>query len=566
MNGEVQPRPPQSAEERFDAVIIGAGFAGLYALYRLRELGFKVRAYEKGGDVGGVWYWNRYPGARCDCESYYYSYSFSKELQQDWCWSQRYAEQPEILRYLRHVADRFDLRRDIAFNTTVESMFFDDATSLWTVTMSGGDVVTARFVVSAAGCISAMQKPDYPGLGAFEGDLYYTAAWPHHDVDFSGKRVGIIGTGASGVQAIPIIAARATHLTVFQRTANFVLPARNGPMGAEFDAWVKAHYDEIRAKCMASPGAVPFESSHTSALEVSAEERQAVYARTWALGGLRFFAETFSDLITNAEANETAAEFVRAHIREVVDDPKIAEILIPDSHPIATKRPPLGDDYYATFNRTNVTLVDIARSPITAFSGRTVQTADASYELDALVLATGFDAMTGALLRIDVRGSGGLELKAKWAQGARSYLGLSIAGFPNLFTITGPFSPSVVANMPTGVEHHVDWIAGCMTHMRDRGLELIEAEEDAEDRWVEHSTQVANATLYPRTNSWYVGANIPGKPRRFSVYLGGFSAYRQHCEGVAQKDYEGFVLKIPPAAAASSERESPSIVGAALSG
>jgi cyclohexanone monooxygenase len=535
-----------------DAIVIGAGFAGLYALYRLRERGFSVRAFEKGGDVGGVWYWNRYPGARCDCESYYYSYSFSKELQQEWNWSQRYSEQPEILRYLGHVADRFDLRRDIGFNTAVESMVFDEQTSLWTVTTSSGDVVAARFVISAAGCISTMQKPDYPGLDTFEGDLHYTAAWPHENVDFTGKRVGVIGTGASGVQAIPIIARQARHLTVFQRTANFVLPARNGPMAAGFDAWVKAHYDEIRAKCLASPGAVPFEGAKRSALEASPEERQAVYERIWALGGLRFFVETFADLITNREANETAAEFVRAHIRKVVEDPKIAETLIPRTHPIATKRPPLGDDYYATFNRANVTLVDIASSPITGFSGRTAHTADASYEIDALVLATGFDAMTGALLRIDVRGRGGLALEEKWAEGARSYLGLGIAGFPNLFTITGPFSPSVVANMPTGVEQHVDWIATCMEYMRERRLEFVEANEDAEDQWVTHSTEVANATLYPQTNSWYVGANIPGKPRRFSVYLGGFSSYRAHCDLIAERGYQGFAFE--PSARAAEER------------
>ncbi len=525
---------------KFDAVVIGAGFAGLYAVFKLRELGFEVRAYEKGEDVGGVWYWNRYPGARCDCESFYYSYSFSEALQQEWNWSQRYPEQPEILTYLGHVAERFDLRRHFVFGAAVESLIFDEAANLWTVRASNGDEVRARFVISAAGCISAIQKPDWPGLDEFEGDIHYTAAWPHEGVDVSGKRVGIVGTGASGVQAIPILARQARHLTVFQRTANFVLPARNAPLAAEFDAWVKAHYGEIRAKCLASPGAVPFDGVQRLAVETSPQERDEIYAKVWELGGLRFFVETFSDLITSKEANDTAAEFVRARIRETVDDPAVAELLSPRGHPIATKRPPLGDDYYATYNRPNVTLVDIASHPITGFSAHAVETAKASYEIDVLVLATGFDAMTGALLRIDVRGRGGLSLDDKWGEGAKTYLGLGMAGFPNLFTITGPFSPSVVANMPTGVEQHVDWITGCLTYMREHGLTVIEADTEAESQWVAHSAEVAAHTLYPTTNSWYVGANIPGKPRQFTVYLGGFAAYRERCEEVAKNGYEGF--------------------------
>ncbi|HXV01357.1 MAG TPA: NAD(P)/FAD-dependent oxidoreductase [Caulobacteraceae bacterium] len=538
--------PGRSTTPDHDAIVIGAGFAGLYAVHKLRELGFDVQGYEKGGDVGGVWYWNRYPGARCDCESYYYSYSFSRELEQEWDWSLRYSEQPEILRYLGHVADRFDLRRSIAFDTAVETMVFDEDHNLWTLTTSQGESVTARFVISAAGCISAIQTPRFAGLEDFAGDIHYTAAWPHEGVDFTGQRVGIIGTGASGVQAIPVIARQARHLTVFQRTANFVIPARNGPMGEEWRAWVKAHYDEIRAKCLASPGAVPFDSPHRKAVDTPEAERQAVYERIWKLGGLRFFAETFSDLITDKAANETAAKFVRAHIRAVVKNPEVAERLIPRGHPIATKRPPLDDDYYETFNRPNVTLVDIAAAPISHFSGHAVHTTGATYEIDALVLATGFDAMTGALTRIDMRGRGGLSLKDKWAQGAATYLGLGIAGFPNLFTITGPFSPSVVANMPTGVEHHVDWIGECLTYMREHGLEVIEPTEEAEEAWVAHAADVASGTLYPQTNSWYVGANIPGKPRRFMVYLGGFSAYREHCAGVAEKGYEGFAFQPSP--------------------
>lgn len=535
------------AEDRpIDAVVIGAGFAGLYAAHKLRRLGFAVQGFEKGSDVGGVWYWNRYPGARCDCESYYYSYSFSDELQQDWHWTQRYPEQPEILTYLRHVADRFDIRPTFAFDTAVEKLTFDETTNLWSVTTSRGDRLKARFVITACGCISAIQKPDYPGLDGFAGELFYTGAWPHEPPSFAGKRVGIIGTGASGVQAIPILAREAAHLTVFQRTPNFVLPARNAALEPEWEAWVKDHYDEIRAKCLASPGAVPWDGVQRSALETPAEEREAIYRRVWELGGLRFFVETFSDLITSAEANDTAAEFVRARIREVVKDPKIAEMLSPRGHYIATKRPPLGDDYYATYNRPNVTLVDIAATPITHFTSSEAVTAAGRYPLDALVLATGFDAMTGALTRIDVRGRGGASLADEWGEGPQTYLGLGVAGFPNLFTITGPFSPSVVANMPTGVEQHVDWISDCLDYMRREGLEVIEPTAEAQAAWVEHAAEVADATLYPKVNSWYVGANIPGKARRFAVYLGGFSAYRARCQEIAERGYEGFRLERSP--------------------
>jgi cation diffusion facilitator CzcD-associated flavoprotein CzcO len=529
--------------QRLDVVVIGGGFGGLYAIHKLREMGFSVLGVEKGGGVGGVWYWNRYPGARCDCESYYYSYSFSDELQQQWRWSQRYPEQPEILAYLNHVADRFDLRRSFRFGAAVEAMTFDEDARLWRVSTSDGARLKARFVVSAVGCISAIQKPDYPGLDDFAGDLFYTAAWPHEGVDFAGRRVGIIGTGASGVQAIPILARQAAHLTVFQRTPNFVLPARNAPLDPEWEAWVKAHYDEIRAKCLASPGAVPWDGVHRAALETPAEERQAIYRRVWELGGLRFFVETFSDLIMSEEANATAAEFVRERIREVVADPAVAEKLSPRDHFIGTKRPPLGDDYYATFNRPNVTLVDIAATPIIRFDAAGALTADAHYPLDALVLATGFDAMTGALTRIDIRGRGGATLAQAWADGAESYLGLGIAGFPNFFTVTGPLSPSVVANMPTGVEQHVDWIADCLDHMRQAGLTLIEPTTEAQRAWSAHADEVAAATLYPKVNSWYMGANIPGKARRFQVYLGGFSAYRVRCGEIASRGYEGFRLE-----------------------
>jgi len=530
--------------EAYDVVVIGAGFAGLYAVQRLARLGLKVLAFEKGGDVGGVWYWNRYPGARCDCESYYYSYSFSQELQQEWDWSLRYSEQPEILSYLGHVADRFGLRDHIRFDAAVTRAHFDEATSRWRIEASDGSRVEAQFVVSAAGCLSQIQWPDIPGLHRFKGDLWHTAAWPHEGVDFSGKRVGVIGTGASGVQAIPRIARQASHLTVFQRTANWVLPAANRATSPEFDAWVKTNYDAIREQCSNSAGAVPFDLPTRSALETSEAERRARYESLWATGGMRFFT-AFTDLFTSLEANETAQAFVRERILATVHDPEVARRLIPFDHPIGVKRPPVDDDYYATFNRDNVTLVDIREAPIQEITADAVFTTEHHYELDDLVLATGFDALTGALLAIDIRGRGGVSLRETWGEGPRSYLGLGVAGFPNLFTVTGPLSPSVLANMPTAVEQHVDWIADCIVHMRERGLKTIEATEAAEGEWVAHSDEVVSGTLYPRAGSWYFGANVPGKPRKFGVYLGGFAAYRERCEAIAKDDYAGFRFGAP---------------------
>jgi cation diffusion facilitator CzcD-associated flavoprotein CzcO len=524
-----------------DVVVIGAGFAGLYAVQKFTALGFKVIAFEKGDDVGGVWYWNRYPGARCDCESYYYSYSFSHELQQDWRWSLRYSEQPEILQYLSHVADRFDLRRHFRFSTSVTKMEFDDRGKVWTVQGSDGASVTTRFVVSAMGCLSEIQRPNIPGLDDFSGELLFTAAWPRSGVDLSGKRVGIIGTGASGVQVISRIAPVVKHLTVFQRTANWVIPVWNGPMSAEFDHWVKEHYGEIRERCLSSQGGVPFPPAEVAALELSEELRRATLDKYWERGGTQFFS-AFTDAFTKIEANDIVADFVKDYIRSIVKDPKVAETLIPNDHPVGTKRPPMDDDYYATFNRDNVTLVNLRESPVTGFRGHALLTAKDTCDLDVLILATGFDAITGALLAIDVKGSNGRRLRDAWADGPRSFLGLGVSGFPNLFTITGPLSPSVLANMPTAVEQHVDWIADCLTYMKERDLRSIEATENAQKEWVEHVEVVANHSLYPRANSWYFGSNIPGKPRQFGVYIGGFSTYRQKCQSLAQNAYDGFAL------------------------
>jgi cation diffusion facilitator CzcD-associated flavoprotein CzcO len=529
------------SDQRFDAVVVGAGFAGLYMLYRLRELGLSARVFEAGDGVGGTWYWNRYPGARCDVESLDYSYSFSDELQQEWRWTERYAAQPEILQYINHVADRFDLRRDVQLRTRVTAARFDEAAGWWTVETDRGDRVSARFCIMATGCLSAAQVPRFPGLETFRGDRYHTGHWPHEGVDFSGQRVGVIGTGSSAIQSIPIIAEQAAHLFVFQRTPNFSVPAHNAPLDPELERRVKASYAAFRRQARESRIGFVVERSEASALAVTPEERQQEYEKRWRRGGLGFTA-TYVDLLTSAEANETAAEFCRAKIRAIVRDPAVAEALVPRDYPVGTKRMCVDTRYYETFNRPNVTLVDIRRTPIEAITAEGLRTREHPYALDSLVFATGFDAMTGALLAIDIRGREGRSLREAWAEGPRTYLGLAIAGFPNLFTITGPGSPSVLSNMIVSIEQHVDWIADCLTYLRTHGCAAIEATPGAQEAWVSHVNEVGHATLYPRAASWYMGANVPGKPRVFMPYIGGVGAYRQTCDGVAARGYEGFTL------------------------
>lgn len=529
-----------SAPEQIDAVIVGAGFAGMYMLHRLRQRGFTARVFEAGTGVGGTWYWNRYPGARCDVESMQYSYQFDDALQQEWEWTERYAPQPEILKYANHVADRYDLRKDIRFNSRVKSARFDEATARWTVEIEDGTRVTARFCIMATGCLSAANKPAFKGIDGFRGETYHTGHWPKEDVDFTGKRVGVIGTGSSAIQSIPIIAGQAKHLTVFQRTPNYTVPAHNQPLDPKLKRDIKADYANFRARAKTMPAGINLRINAVSALAVSEEERRKEYEDRWAYGGIPFMG-AYMDLLLNEEANQTAAEFVRQKIRETVKDPKVAELLSPKTV-IGCKRLCVDTGYYATFNRPNVTLVDVSETPIDEITAKGLRVGATEYEFDAIVFATGFDAMTGALLRIDIRGRGGRPLKEKWSEGPKSYLGLAIAGFPNLFTVTGPGSPSVLTNMLPSIEQHVDWIAACITHIRDRGLRQVEAEAGAEEAWVGHVGQVAGVTLRSTCSSWYVGANVPGKPRVFMPYIGGFPAYVAKCEDVVAKGYEGFAL------------------------
>jgi cyclohexanone monooxygenase len=548
--------PPNSDKrqaESCDVVVVGAGFAGLYMLYRLRSLGFSVRVFEQGGDVGGTWYWNRYPGARCDVESMQYSYSFSEELQQEWNWSERYAPQPEILKYANHVADRFNLRPDISLNTRVDRADFDETTDTWEVATSDGRSVRARYVVLATGCLSNARMPDVKGLSDFKGKVYHTGHWPHETVDFTGLRVGVIGTGSSAIQSVPVIAEQARHLFVFQRTPNFSIPACNAALTVEERDAFRKNYPEIRrfAREDARNG-IYAELPDRGALDDGENARRVKYDQRWAKGGLTFML-AYNNLILDKAANDTAADFVREKIAEIVRDPQTARLLQPDNHPIGSKRICVDTDYYATFNRPNVTLVDIRPEGIEEIRPDAVRVQAKDYEIDALVLATGFDAMTGSVAKIDIHGRHETTLNEKWAEGPKTYLGLMSEGFPNLFIITGPGSPSVLSNMIVSIEQHVDWIADCLNFMRSRGLASIEASREAEARWVAHVNEVAHTTLYPQANSWYMGANIPGKPRIFMPYIGGVGVYRRICDEVAAKGYEGFAMagELAPSAVAS---------------
>ncbi len=529
------------AAEHLDVIIVGAGISGMYMLHRMRALGLAARVIEMAADVGGTWYWNRYPGARCDTDTIEYSYSFDEDLQQEWDWPQRYPTQPEILEYLNHVAERFDLRRDISFNTRVESAVFDETAGRWLVTTAADAQLSAQYLIMATGCISEPNIPSIDGMDSFRGPIYHTARFPQAGLDFRGKRVAVIGTGSSAVQAIPVIAEQAARLTVFQRSPQWSIPARNRPVDADLVAEIKADYAGFRARNRLEPGA---QMSHVPVNDVSAKavgeaERERVFEQRWQEGGFAFYG-SFNDLTVDPESNALAADFVRAKIHEIVKDPAVAAMLTPD-YTIHCKRPVLDSDYFETYNKPNVHLLDIQQTPILAITPAGIRTSAAEIDLDIIVLATGFDAMTGTLLKIDIRGRGGLSLREKWADGPVNYLGLQVPGFPNLFTITGPGSPSVLTNMMVAIEQHVEWVSDCIRYLVEHEHACIEATEAAQAAWVAHVNEVADQTLWTACHNWYQGDNIPGKPRVF-MPLPGFPPYVQKCDEVAANGYEGFVL------------------------
>jgi len=525
-----------------DVVVVGAGFSGLYLLHRLRQLGFSTVVLDAAGDVGGTWYWNRYPGARCDIPTTDYSYSFDPELERDWTWSEKYATQPEILSYLRFVADRYDLRRDIVFSTRVESAVWDESATRWRVRTENGRELSCRFYVMASGCLSLPKAPEIDGHDRFRGETYHTSRWPHEGVDFTDKRVAVIGTGSSGIQSIPLIAAQATQLTVFQRTANFSIPARNGPPSAERLAALESDRDAYREAAKRSRGGVPGDVTEVAGAYATDEVRRARFEAAWEAGELLEILGVFNDLMLSPTAKEVIAEMLREKIRSIVVDPDTAEALCPKDHPFGSKRPCLDTNYFQTYNLPHVRLVDLRKQPIVTITESGIVTTDESFEFDAIVHATGFDAMTGPVVAVDIRGRDGVSLREKWADGPSTYLGLTTAGFPNFFTITGPGSPSVLSNMAVSIEQHVDWVADCLDQLRARGFETIEPTPLAEAGWNQHVDDGASITLYPTANSWYMGANVPGKPRTFLPYAAGVDVYRAACEEVVDRDYLGFSL------------------------
>ncbi len=532
-----------STPAQYDAIVVGAGFGGMYALHRLRKLGYRVRVLEAGDGVGGTWYWNRYPGARCDVESLEYSYSFDKDLQQDWEWPERFSAQADIEKYANHVADRFDLRKDIEFNTRIESAEFDNDTAQWTVRAKDGDTFTAKYLVLAVGNLSLPRVPNFKGLDQFKGRWFHTGQWPKEEVDFTGRTVGIIGTGSSGIQTIPIVAKQAKHLYVFQRTANYSVPAINRPLTPEVAKAHKAQYEKWREEAKKTPfGIAGHPPPEKFAAEDTFENRQQLFEKKWNTGGNISFLYAYKDLLTNEEANAMACEFVHDKIRATVKDPKVAEMLIPNDHPIGTKRLCLDTGYYETYNQDNVTLVNVRKAPIEEITAHGLRTTDGEYKVDDLIFATGYDAMTGAILDIDIHVKGGAALRDVWKDGPKTYLGVMVNGFPNMTIITGPGSPSVKTNMISAIEQHVDWIADLVKHMSDTHKAKFEAEPDAQEKWVQHVNEVADSTLYPKANSWYVGANIPGKPRVFMPYVAGLDKYRKICDDVASQGYQGIAI------------------------
>jgi cation diffusion facilitator CzcD-associated flavoprotein CzcO len=526
---------------RLDVVVVGAGFGGLYAAYKFREMGLQIAGFEAGGDVGGVWYWNRYPGARVDLPSIDYSYSFSPEIEQEWTWSEQFAAQPELLAYFNFVAERLDLRKHFQFNTRVVSAVWDEARSVWTVTTDRGDVCEATYCVMATGPLSVPKDPDIPGLDRYKGRLLRAGRWPHEPVSFEGKRVGVIGTGSTGIQIVQEVGKTAGELFVFQRTPSFTMPMRNQPLEPEYVAEVKRHYAGIRemARNSAVGGVRP--QSSRAFFSVTPSQRRQLLEDAWKNGGLAMLG-TFADLMINPEANEHVAEFVRGKIDEVVQDPTVADTLKPKGYPIFARRPCLDTGYYETYNQPNVHLVDCNTDPVLEFTEKGVRTPSGETELDMLILATGYDGLTGALMAFDVVGRNGRKVNDHWKDGARSYLGLMMEGFPNLFMTTGPNGPAALANIVRISEHDVDLIAGVITHMDREGLATIEASKAAEDGWMDLVHTLSQRTLLSKAKTWYVGANVKGKPQGLPMFTGGFLKYREACAAVVQDGYRGFTF------------------------
>ena len=527
--------------EHRDAVVIGAGFSGLRMLWELRGLGLSTTVIEAAPDVGGTWFWNRYPGARTDSESWVYAFSFSRELQDEWDWRERYPTQPEALSYLRHVADRFDMRRDIRFETRVESAVYHEPANRWTVTTDGGATIVCRYLVAATGVLSLPYTPPFPGIEGFAGESYVTGRWPETPVDFTGQRVAVIGTGASAVQLIPVAAQTAAHLTVFQRTPNYVLPARNYNLGNEERQAIRTNYDTIWKQAHGHFFGVAMDTAERNLRDVPPAEQQRILERGWEAGGFRYIFETFADLLTDERSNEVAAEFIRDRIRAIVHDPETAELLCPKDYPFVGKRPPLGHFYYETFNRENVSLVDVSENPITGITAHGLRTGTDEYEADMIVFATGFDAVTGTLRSLDIRGRGGMSLREKWDGGPRTHLGIGVDGFPNMFLICGPQTP--FANLPVVIDGIVEWVGAAIRHLEDNAMTSIEATPGAVESWAAHIDEIIGATVLPRgRRSWFLGDNIPGKPHAVLFYFGGAGAYRQECRAALERGFEGFAL------------------------
>jgi len=545
--GHASKATSDSTARQVDVVVVGAGFAGLYLLHRLRKAGFATMVLDEAEDIGGTWYWNRYPGARCDIQTIDYSYTFDPELETAWKWSEKYATQPEILRYLGFIAERYDLRSDIRFRTRITTATWDDAEERWLLTTDDGGTISCRYYIMATGCLSTPKPPEIAGIGDFKGEVYFTGRWPHKDVKLAGKRVAVVGTGSSGIQAIPVIAEQAAHLTVFQRTPSFALPAHNGPVLADRLALLERDRASYREQARWSLAGVPWPQQTLVSWQLSDTERRERFEKAWAMGDLIYFvSQLWADQGSDLDGSALVAELVREKIRAIVNDPKTAAILSPHDHPFGAKRPCLDTNYYATYNRANVTLVNLREEPIAAMIATGITTSQRRFDLDIIVFATGFDAMTGAIMAVHpISGRGGKSLSAVWADGPQTYLGLTVAGFPNLFMITGPGSPSVLSNMIVSIEQHVDWVVDRLTAMREAGFTTIEATETAQAGWARHLADCSTLTLHRLANTWYTGANVPGKALGVMPYTGGVGLYRSICNDVVSRGLLGFRLTGP---------------------